>query len=323
MVAPVIGKELLYLSEADVLSVMPPAAAVADQIVALTAARAAGDLYIHPKAVIGGQDMATFFVMPVLMQQGVSGIKWLGGAPYNPRQGIPAFLGTTTLNDAQTGAPVAIIGAAATTVIRTAALSLLAARRLAAPTSRTLGLVGAGMQAAAHMRAMREIFPIERIMVSSIGDTAQAFAESWSEPGLTIEPATADAVLAEGDIIISAVAADPSLTPFLDARRMKAGAFASMPDLGKPWIMQGLEAFAAIYTDDIVSSTARGATVEQMGAVAYAGEIADLGGNAPPVLDPGATTAFLFAGTPIADFAIAMLVYRAAMDQGVGRILPL
>lgn len=323
MVAPVIGKELLYLSEADLPSVMPPASAVADRIVELTAARRAGDVMIHPKAVIGGNGMATFFVMPVLMTQGVSGIKWLGGAPDNPARGIPAFLGTTTLNDTATGAPVAIIGAAATTVMRTAALSLLAARRLASPASRTLGLVGAGMQAAAHLRALREYFAIDHVLVSSRGSSAAAFQARWSEPGLTIEVASPDRILAQSDIIVSAVAADPALAPFLDARLMKPGAFAAMPDLGKPWTVDGLDRFAAIYTDDVASSTARGATVEQMGAVPYAGGIEELGGAALPAIDPSQCAAFLFAGTPIADFAIAILVYEAAVARGAGRILPL
>jgi ornithine cyclodeaminase/alanine dehydrogenase-like protein (mu-crystallin family) len=323
MAAPIIGQELLYLSEADVQSVMPSAAAVADRIVELTAARAAGDVLIHPKAVISGRDTATFFVMPVIKSGDVAGIKWLGGAPTNPARGIPAFLGTTTLNDAETGAPVAIIGAAATTVIRTAALSLLAARRLARPTSSTLGLIGAGMQAAAHMKAMREHFPITRILVSSVGDTARTFCDRWSETGLTIEPAAPEQVLAQSDIIVSAVAADPSLVPFLDGGRLKAGAFAAMPDLGKPWTLKGLTAFAAVYTDDKASSTARGATVTQMAAVDYAGDIDELGGDAPLPVEPDARTAFLFAGTPIADFAIAMLVNEAAIAHGMGQILPL
>lgn len=323
MAAPLIGQQLLYLSEADVQSIMPSAASVADRIVALTAARAIGDVLIHPKAVISGRETATFFVMPVIKSGDVAGIKWLGGAPSNPARGIPAFLGTTTLNDAETGAPVAIIAAAATTVIRTAALSLLAARRLASPASSTLGLIGAGMQAAAHMRAMREHFPITRVLVSSIGDTARIFGDRWSEAGLSIEPATPDQVLAQSDIIVSAVAADPDLLPFLDGRLLKAGAFAAMPDLGKPWTLEGLSAFAAIYTDDVASSTARGATVAQMAAVDYAGGIDELGGNAALPVEPDARTAFLFAGTPIADFAIAMLVNEAAIAQGVGQILPL
>ncbi len=323
MAAPVIGQQLLYLSEADVRSVMPSAAAVADRIVELTVARGVGDVLIHPKAVITGRDTATFFVMPVIKSGDVAGIKWLGGAPANPARGIPAFLGTTTLNDAETGAPVAIMGAAATTVMRTAALSLLAARRLASPAASTLGLVGAGMQAHAHMRAMREHFPITHVLVSSVGDTARLFCERWSEPGLSIEPATSEQLLGESDIIVSAVAADPDLLPFLDGGLLKPGAFAAMPDLGKPWTLDGLTAFSAIYTDDVPSSTARGATVAQMGAVDYAGGIGELGGDAPLTGDPVARTAFLFAGTPIADFAIAMLVNEAAIAQGVGQILPL
>jgi ornithine cyclodeaminase/alanine dehydrogenase len=323
MAAPVIGKELLYLSENDVLSVMPPAGAVADQIVRLAAGRREGRLLIHPKAVIGGVETATFFVMPVIMAGEVAGIKWLGGAPTNPARGIPAFLGTTTLNDAETGAPVAIIGAAATTVIRTAALSLLAARRLAQPQSRTLGLVGAGMQAVAHMNAMREHFPIDHVLVSSVGETAETFRKRWSEPGLTIDVATAERVLAKSDIVISAVAADPTLQPFLDARLMKPGAFATMPDLGKPWLTEGLAGFSAVYTDDVASSVARGASVAQMACVDYAGGIDDLGADMPLPLKPTDRTAFLFAGTPIADFAIAMLVYKAALANNAGRILPL
>jgi len=322
MPIPITGQELLYLSEAETAALLPPAGKVADEISRLVIGLHNGIVRTHPKGVMTADDMATFFIMATAMPGELAGIKWLGGAPDNPARNIPAFLGLNLLSDAETGSPLAIMGAAATTVLRTAAISLLGARALAARDSRTLGLVGAGMQALAHLKAMREEFSIDHVFVTSVGTTAEQFRDRWSEPGLTIEVVDAETTISQSDIIISAVAADPGLTPFLDARRMKPGSFASMIDLGKPWIVDHLDAFGHIYTDDRRSSEARGRTVEQMGMIRYDGDLNDLCGTEIS-LAPAARTAMIFAGIPLADFAAASLVYRRAVEQGAGRLMPL
>jgi ornithine cyclodeaminase len=60
------------------------------------------------------------------------------------------------------------------TILRTAAVSLLALRRLAAPDSRRLVVFGRGPQARAHEAAVRSEFPIEQVDVVGRGDDPSA-----------------------------------------------------------------------------------------------------------------------------------------------------
>ncbi len=105
--------------------------------------------------------------------------------PGNPSRGLDAHQGTVTLFDGETGAPSAILDASAITEIRTAAVSALATRLLAREEVRTLGILGAGVQAAAHLRALRLVREFHEVRVYSptpghaerLGETVAASAE--------------------------------------------------------------------------------------------------------------------------------------------------
>jgi ornithine cyclodeaminase/alanine dehydrogenase-like protein (mu-crystallin family) len=77
--------------------------------------------------------------------------------------GEPRIQGVCVVFDGSTLAPMALVDGIALTNLRTAAVSALAVRRLAAPDARRLVVFGRGPQAHAHAAAMREVRPIERI----------------------------------------------------------------------------------------------------------------------------------------------------------------
>jgi len=85
--------------------------------------------------------------------------------PGNPARGLDAHQGTVTLFDGTTGRPTAILDASAITAIRTAAVSALATRLLAAEDTRELAVLGAGVQAAAHLEAMRAVRDFDRVRI--------------------------------------------------------------------------------------------------------------------------------------------------------------
>jgi ornithine cyclodeaminase/alanine dehydrogenase-like protein (mu-crystallin family) len=87
--------------------------------------------------------------------------------PGNPARGLDAHQGTVTLFDGKTGRPTAILDASAITAIRTAAVSALATRALAAEDARELAILGAGVQAAAHLEALRAVRDFERVRIYS------------------------------------------------------------------------------------------------------------------------------------------------------------
>jgi ornithine cyclodeaminase/alanine dehydrogenase-like protein (mu-crystallin family) len=77
--------------------------------------------------------------------------------------GEPRIQGVCVIFDGATLAPVALVDGIAVTNVRTAAVSALAVRHLAAPDAGRLLVFGRGPQAHAHVEALRAVRPIERV----------------------------------------------------------------------------------------------------------------------------------------------------------------
>jgi ornithine cyclodeaminase/alanine dehydrogenase-like protein (mu-crystallin family) len=77
--------------------------------------------------------------------------------------GEPRIQGVCVIFDAVTLAPAALVDGIAVTNVRTAAVSALAVRHLAAPDARRLLVFGRGPQAHAHAEALRAVRAIERV----------------------------------------------------------------------------------------------------------------------------------------------------------------
>lgn len=77
--------------------------------------------------------------------------------------GDPRIQGVCVVFDPETLAPAAILDGIALTNLRTAAVSALAVRHLAAPDARRLLVFGRGPQARAHAEAMKGVRPIEHV----------------------------------------------------------------------------------------------------------------------------------------------------------------
>ena len=85
--------------------------------------------------------------------------------PGNPARGLDTHQGTVTLFDGETGVPTAILDASAITEIRTAAVTAVATDTLAREDARVLAIIGAGVQARAHLDALRTVRDFDEIRV--------------------------------------------------------------------------------------------------------------------------------------------------------------
>ena len=94
-------------------------------------------------------------------------MKVVGDYVENYRLGLPSELGLLCLFDAGTGAPVAVLAAAAITEMRTGALTALGARHLARPQALVLGHVGARGTAYWNVRLLDHLFDFAEIRVHS------------------------------------------------------------------------------------------------------------------------------------------------------------
>jgi ornithine cyclodeaminase/alanine dehydrogenase len=110
-------------------------------------------------------------------------MKWVSSYPGNDRLGLPAVMGLMVVNDADSGAPVAIMDCRWITAFRTGAVSAVAAKHLARPDARVLGLVGAGVQGRANLLALKEVLPgIRAAKVFDIHPAAsQAYLQTMQE----------------------------------------------------------------------------------------------------------------------------------------------
>ena len=85
----------------------------------------------------------------------------------NPRRTLPAILATVMLFSAETGKMIAVMDGGYITAIRTACASALATKALANPDTPVLGILGAGVQARAHIQALSRVRKLNRIKIYS------------------------------------------------------------------------------------------------------------------------------------------------------------
>lgn len=103
-----------------------------------------GAYYMPPRPVIEHENK-TLIYMPCYTKE-VIGTKMLTMFPENAKLGLPSIDGLVILNDAQTGAPLAVLDGQTVTAWRTGAVGGAAIRHLADKNARTVGIVGAGVQ---------------------------------------------------------------------------------------------------------------------------------------------------------------------------------
>lgn len=317
-----IGQDILYLCNADIEACGLDVAGVDAAVEAMFSAKAAGAAAMKPKLALHMPDRALFLASPGVMESPpYAGVKWVGVAG-NGDRGLPHIAGTIVLSDADTGMPVAIMDARWITGVRTAAISAVAARRLARPDSASIGFIACGLQARCHLAALRPHFPIAKVRAFSRRlATAEAFAAEVAALGLEAEAVDDPrAALEDVNIVITSTPVVPRTEPFLDAAWLAPGSFTSMVDLGLSWISDSLIGLDRVVTDDISQAGSEKLAYPKP----YDGEVADLvAGNVSGRSSAKERTALVFAGLGLADVAVGAAVYERARAKGIGRILPL
>ena len=117
------------------------------------------------------------------------------------------WVGLVLLFSVETAEPLAIFPDGVVQVTRVAATSAVAARHLAREDSSTLGLIGSGWQARAHVRAMCAVRKIEKVNVYSLTQAnREAFAEEMESkvnvPVIPVEEP--EAAVQDADILVAA-----------------------------------------------------------------------------------------------------------------------
>jgi ornithine cyclodeaminase len=154
--------------------------------------------------------------------------------PGNPAAGRAAIQGLVCLFDPETGAPAAILDAAAITTTRTAAASGFATRLLARPDAASHGIFGTGALVPAHVDAIHAARPsVARTLIWG-RDPAKAQAVAQREAARTGRPVEAvqDPELAARCDIVSTMTA--ATEPVLRGAWLQAGAHLNLVGPHRP-----------------------------------------------------------------------------------------
>lgn len=321
---------LLILNATEVKQLLPMSDCI-DVMAEALVALAQGQVYQPLRTVIRPPGAAGLMgLMPAYLSgdQPAYGLKAICVFPGNPARGKDAHQGGVMLFDVETGEPLVLMNASAITEIRTAAVSAVATRLLAREDAGELAVIGAGVQARAHLEAIACVRPLRRVRVTSRNfDHAQALAQEMrSRYPFPIEAVSSvEAAVRGAGIIVTATTA-------------------TQPILQRDWISPGahLNAVGAVppTAREIDSATVAVATlfVEQREAArSEAGDFliplregvigpdhirAEIGevliGSKPGRTSPDEVTLFKSLGLAIEDVAAAGYVYRRARLLNVG-----
>ena len=243
-------------------------------------------------------------VMPAVTHDAM-GAKLVCFYPMNAAAGLPTHLATIVLFEPQTGRPLACLDGRLITEMRTAAVSAAVTRHLAPADAKVLALIGSGVQARAHLEALRHVCHFEEVRVwSPTLQHAQRFAAATGARLMELEAAVRGA-----DVIVTATSSREAL---LRGRWLKDGAHVNAVGACLPtW--RELDDEALLGSTLIVDS--REAALRESGDVilsraaifAEAGEV--FSGTRRPART--ATTVFKSLGLAVEDLATARLVYDA------------
>jgi ornithine cyclodeaminase/alanine dehydrogenase-like protein (mu-crystallin family) len=266
-----------------------------------------------------------------LLPEKVCGVKWVSVFPPNvPRFGLQNLTALFILSEIEKGFPIAVLEGTLASNIRVGAMGALAAEHFARRDARVIGFIGSGEQAKMHLLAMKTVRPTltECRVAARTAEEEQQFVRELAPlvPDMELVATGTDRARAmEGaDILVTATSAQ---APLLEAGWMQPGAFYSHVGGWEDEYAVAKQC-QKIVCDDWETVKHRTQTLSRM----YKdGELADtdVHGNLDEVVageKPGRETDdervyFNAVGLAFVDVAIALAMYRRAVDAGRGREL--
>lgn len=238
--------------------------------------------------------------------------------PRNPAErGLPTIQGVLALFDGASGTPLAVMDSASITAARTAAASAIAAKYLAPASATTVTFVGCGVQARAHLAALRVVRPITRVVAVDIDAAAASrFIYEARQDGLEVVSTIQRDATRIGDIVVTST---PSRRPILGVEDVRPGAFIAAVGADneeKHEIDPDLLRCAAVIVDDLEQCARMGDLHHALASRAMSlGDVrASLDqivtGSRPGRVDDAEIVVFDSTGVAIEDVAAAALVYE-------------
>jgi ornithine cyclodeaminase len=254
--------------------------------------------------------------------------KYVNGHPKNTRAGLPTVMAFGVLSDVATGRPELLSDLTLTTAMRTAATSVVAARALARPGSRTMALIGNGAQSEFQALAFHHLLGIDtlRLFDTDPAATAKLVRHLRATPGLRVTVCASTAEAVRGADIVSTVTADKAnatiLTPDMIEPGMHVNAVGGDCP-GKTELHRGVLERAGVFVEYEPQSRIEG-ELQQMPADFAVTELwAVLTGQRVGRNSAAQVTVFDSVGFALEDFAALRWLRDAASELGLGTAVDL
>lgn len=315
---------MLILAERDLTGLISPLETIAAVEAALRA-QVSGALNAPQRLHLDWDDNS-LLTMPAAAAGGV-GVKVVSVVPGNKDRHLPVTSGVMILNDRNTGAPLALLNAAALTAQRTGAVGALGAKYLSPAQTASVGIIGCGVQGAWQAICTCAVRPIEEIFAYARSHaTFERFAATVSRhaPGVRITACgSARELLGRTDLVIAATNSSKPVLPDEPALLQN-----------KHFISVGSFRPAMQELPDSVYCLADSLAVDSEHARHEAGDVInalqrnilsheDVFSIAECVtgvrnIDVARTTAYKTVGSAIYDLFVAFELYAAARRRGLG-----
>jgi alanine dehydrogenase len=252
--------------------------------------------------------------------------------PHNPKGGPPTHQAAILVFDAATGTPAALMDGTSVTELRTAAGSRLATRLLARPDAGVVAIVGTGVQARAHARALTRERQWAEVRIAG-RDAARAerlagaLRHELSRP--VVAAGSVAAALSGADVVCAATAATE---PVIRRGLLEPGMHVN--SVG--YTTAGREVDAETIRDALVVVESRAAALAESNDVRVAmrdgiaaedplhAELGELvAGTRPGRTGPEQITLYKSMGVAAEDDAAAALALAAAERDGAGTVIEL
>jgi len=235
------------------------------------------------------------------------GAKLVTFYPDNAGLGLHTHDALIALFRPETGEPLAVMDGRLITEMRTAAASAVATRALAKADAQVLAILGTGVQARAHVEALRLVRPFREIRIW--GRTTANAERCAAEVG-AVAVASAEEAVAGADVVVTATSASE---PVLRGAWLAPHAHVNAVGWSGP---TGRELDDEVVRHAFIVADSREAAMKEAGDILVPGVPVDAelgevvaGTKGPPV---GTRTVFESVGIAVEDVAAANLVYQRA-----------
>ena len=269
-------------------------------------------------------DVGVIELMPIADANDYS-FKYVNGHPGNAKLGLSTVVAFGALADVATGLPGFISELTLTTAIRTAATSVMAAKRLARPDATTMALIGNGAQSEFQAIAFHHGLGITEVRVFDVDPAATDKLVrnlAAAAPALRAVRAASTADAVRGADIVPTVTADKTcatiLTPdLIEAGMHLNGVGGDCP--GKTEMARGVLERASVFVEFEPQSRIEG-ELQQMPADFTVTELWQvLTGAAPGRRTRDEVTLFDSVGFALEDYSALRLLRDCADELGLGR----